>query len=271
MSNLAWEAQYDAAIAAVLQDAGVDAIDVVPGRYFPDPASVAPDDAYRVRDVWRERGVQIVGMQSLLFGTTGLNLFGDAAVQDAMLRHLDGVCRLGRALGATRLAFGSPRNRDASGLEPEQAAGLAVAFFRRLGEAAFAQGVVVCLEANPVAFGCNFLTTTEEAGVLVRRIDHPGIRLQFDTGAVFTNGEDLDALLAAFGDLVGHVHLSEPGLAPLSAEGRDHASTTAALRRAFPEAVVTIEMLPAEPRVEAVARAVRAARAAVPRNGASSC
>jgi hypothetical protein len=51
-------------------------------------------------------------MQALLFGTTGLNVFGDNKSQEAMLEHLRAVCRIGAGLGATKLVFGSPKNRD---------------------------------------------------------------------------------------------------------------------------------------------------------------
>ena len=65
---------------------------------------------------WAERGIEITGMQALLFGTSGLNVFGPSEVQDAMLAHLAAVCRIGAGLGAVRVVFGSPKNRDRSGL-----------------------------------------------------------------------------------------------------------------------------------------------------------
>ena len=68
-------------------------------------------------------------MQSLLFGTSGLNLFGTSEVQQAMLRHLTAICRIGAGLGATRLVFGSPKNRDRTGLTDKAALEIAVPFF----------------------------------------------------------------------------------------------------------------------------------------------
>ncbi|MGC8000720.1 sugar phosphate isomerase/epimerase, partial [Salmonella enterica] len=72
-------------------------------------------------------------MQSLLFGTTGLNLFSDE--DGVMLTRLAGVCRTGRLLGARALTFGSPKNRDRSGLDDEAVRRVATDFFRRLGDA----------------------------------------------------------------------------------------------------------------------------------------
>jgi len=261
VSNIAWDVAEDAAIADLLAGAGVIQVDLAPGKYFADPAAVAEADAERVRRWWADRGFGIAGLQSLLFGTTGLNLFSD---DGAMLARLAGVCRTGRLLGARALTFGSPKNRDRTGLDDEAVRRVAVDFFRRLGDAAAREGVVVCLEANPVRYGCNFMTGTDEAAEMVRAVDHPAIRLQLDVGTIAVNGEDPEAMIAAHADLIGHVHASEPGLAPLGDGGAPHAAAAAALRRERPELTVTVEMLTpdGEPALQAVGRAVRTANAA---------
>lgn len=85
ISNIAWDVSDDEAVAALLRRYEVDAIDTAPGKYFPDPRQATLDDINRVRHGWEARGIEITGMQALLFGTTGLNLFGDAATRAAML------------------------------------------------------------------------------------------------------------------------------------------------------------------------------------------
>lgn len=107
ISNIAWDIAEDQAMAALLKRYGIDAIDVAPGKYFLDPATATTGQISDVRDVWAERGIDITGMQALLFGTQGLNLFAGPASQTAMLQHLSAVCRIGAGLGATRLVFGS--------------------------------------------------------------------------------------------------------------------------------------------------------------------
>lgn len=70
-----------------------------------------------------------------------------------MLEHLRAVCRIGAGLGATRLVFGSPKNRDRSGLSDAQALEQAVSFFRRLGNTAQEHGVIVWqpgAQPNPI-------------------------------------------------------------------------------------------------------------------------
>ena len=108
ISNIAWSPDDDPKVVGLLANHGVDAIDVAPSKYFPDFAAARSSDVARVRQWWSEQGIEIVGMQALLFGTQGLNLFGEPAIQDLMLRHLGHACRIAEGLGARFLVFGSP-------------------------------------------------------------------------------------------------------------------------------------------------------------------
>lgn len=261
ISNIAWDVPEDAALARLLRQYAVDAIDVAPSKYFADPAHAADQDIARVKDWWADKGIAITGMQSLLFGTTGLNLFGPAQVQDAMLGHLAAVCRIGARLGATRLVFGSPKNRDRSGLTDAEAMALAVPFFRRLGDIAQSLGVLICLEPNPPRYGANFMTTTAETAGVVEQVGHTAIRMQLDVGALTINGEDAATELARSARLVGHVHLSEPDLLPLGDGATDHAKVHAALELYLSDPLVSIEMLATknEPHLVSIERALQAA------------
>ena len=261
ISNIAWDVSEDQDVAMLLQRYGMDAIDIAPGKYFPEPKMADGVKIARVRSGWAERGITITGMQALLFGTTGLNLFAAPEVQKAMLDHLNAVCRIASGLGATRLVFGSPKNRDRTGLTDAQADEAAVVFFRRLGDIADSHGVLMCLEPNPTCYGCNFMTGTEEAAKIVQRVSHSAIRMQLDTGTVVINGEDPERMVTRFAHLIGHVHASEPNLAILGDVATDHGKVAAALSKTLPGHVVSIEMLAAknEPHLNAIERAIQVA------------
>jgi len=242
ISNIAWDIAEDTSVAKLLGKFGVDAIDVAPGKYFPDPASAKDKEIANIRRWWADHGIEITGMQALMFGTTGLNVFGDDGSQEAMLGHLQAVCRIGAGLGAVRLSFGSPKNRDRSGLSDSEALEHAVNFFRRLGCFAQQYGVIVCLEPNPTHYGANFMTTSEEAAYVVEAVDIAAIRMQFDTGTLTINGEDPEAVLTRSSRLIGHIHASEPDLVPLGDGGTDHQLMHKMLMKHLPESVVSIEM-----------------------------
>lgn len=88
ISNLAWDVKEDLEVANLLNLFNVDAIDIAPGKYFPEPASASIADIHAVKDWWQERGIDIIGMQALLFGTTGLNVFGSESIQKKTTRSL---------------------------------------------------------------------------------------------------------------------------------------------------------------------------------------
>lgn len=258
ISNIAWDVADDEAVASLLNKYKIDAIDVAPGKYFPDPKNTSAADITHVRDWWHQRGISITGMQALLFGTTGLNLFGSSETQAAMLNHLNAVCRIGAGLGATKLVFGSPRNRDRSALSEHLVQDKAIAFFRRLGDIANQQGVLVCLEPNPTCYGANFMTNSFETASIVSAVDHSAIRMQLDTGAITINGEDSRKTIKKYTALIGHVHASEPDLVTLGDGNTDHAVVAESLFIYLPEQIVTIEMLPAKSgsNLDAIERAI---------------
>ena len=260
-SNIAWDPSEDAEVASLLGRFEVDAIDVAPSKYFTDPHTTAAGEISGVRRWWERRGIQVTGMQSLLFGAAGLNLFGSVDSQDAMLGHLDAICRVAAGLGAPRLVFGSPKNRDRSGVADDRVLQTAVSFFRRLGGIAGSHGVTVCLEPNPPRYGANFMTDANETASVVRAVDHPAIRMQLDTGAMQINGEDPVTVLRTSAELVGHVHASEPDLVPLGDGGTDHRAVAGALMDTLPDHVVSIEMVATadEPHLASMERALGAA------------
>ena len=243
ISNIAWDTVEDEAVFKLLHHFSVDAIDVAAGKYFPELTEATDADIAKVKHWWEERGIAITGMQALLFGTTGLNVFGSTESQQAMLRHLTAVCRIASGLGATRLVFGSPKNRDRGHLTDQETMDIAVPFFQQLGDIAQNYGVLMCLEPNPPCYGANFMINSVETAQVVQVINHPAIKMQLDTGAITINGEDAAEILQDYAPLIGHIHASEPNLLPLGDGSTDHAKIATALTQQLPNHIVSIEML----------------------------
>ena len=243
ISNIAWDVVEDEAIAQLLCRNGIDAVDVAPGKYFPDLFSASDEKIKSVKGWWAERGIEITGMQALLFGSSGLNMFGSTSVRNAMLMQLAAVCRVGGGLGATRVVFGSPKNRDRTQLTDQETIAVAVPFFRSFGDIAADHGVFICLEPNPSRYGANFMLTSAETARVVELVAHPSIKMQLDTGALTINQEKVDNVLDRYAQLIGHIHASEPDLLPLGDGGTDHSRMRAALAQHLPGHVVSIEMV----------------------------
>ncbi len=246
ISNIAWDISEDEQIASLLNRYSIDAIDIAPMKYFPDPEDANSVDIKKVRTWWDERGIEITGMQALMFGTKGFNIFSPIDVQQKMLKHLTEIARIGAGLGATNLVFGSPKNRDRGALAMTDANAMAVSFFQSLGEIGGRYGVTFCLEPNPSCYGANFMLDSVETAGVVSAVDHPAIKLQFDTGASTINAEQPAVVIHEYAHLIGHIHASEPGLVSLGEGTTDHATMGRCLNEAFPDSIVSIEMLSAK-------------------------
>jgi D-psicose/D-tagatose/L-ribulose 3-epimerase len=230
ISNIAWPNEDDAMVASVMSTYDITGIEIAPTKVWPDPTEVHElvIDEYRQR--WEDRGITVVAMQALLYGQPELTIFGDEATRQRTLDYLIKIMRVGRHLGARALVFGSPKNRKVGALEKIKAHDIAVDLFRRAGSAAQDHGVVLCIEANPVEYQCDFVNTTPEAVALVKAVDNPGFGLHLDTAGITMSEETADSLGEAI-QLAHHFHASEPYLAPVGESGVDHDAMAGALRK----------------------------------------
>jgi sugar phosphate isomerase/epimerase len=237
VSNIAWRPDEDADALALLADLGVRGLEIAPGIAFGNEADPFGPSAAAVSDL-RNRldrhGLELVSMQSLLFGVSGAALFeGDEALS-RLVEGLERAILLARRLGIPNLVYGSPATRRIPhGLRLDRAEAIATGTFRRLGDLCVAAGTRLALEPNPKAYGADYLTTTSEAGRAVRQIDHPGVTLNFDLGALAMNGERAQAgtLFGEFRDVVSHVHVSEPDLGPAPSDQEAFGEAASAILR----------------------------------------
>lgn len=220
MSNIAWRPEEADECLALLQAAGARGLEIAPGLTFPheaDPFNPSPAAASKLFASLDGHDLQLVSMQSLLFGVQSARLFGTPAERDAFEAGLQRAIKLAATLGIPNLVMGSPGNRVIpQGMDRKHAEDIARSVFRRLGDLALTAGTRLALEPNPAAYGTNFLTSLIEAIEFAVYVDHPAVTVNFDIGALHMNGEfDRGPELYRYGrNFISHVHISEPNLAP---------------------------------------------------------
>ena len=102
------------------------------------------------------------------------------------------------------------------------------------------------LLSTSLIYQCNFFTQTKDTIAFLKMLNHPHVLLQLDLGAVLTNKESLNEILKAGGDMIGHIHISEPHLAPLT--DLNHLEFANQLKQNHGDRYATIEM--SEPKQE---------------------
>lgn len=242
VSNIAWPAEQDAAVAALLPTLGVRGIEIAPTRLFPDPLDASDADIDAVRQFWKAHGIDIVAAQSLLFGRPDLTLFESEEKRRETHAYLSGIIQLCAKLGAESLVFGSPKNRRRGEMPHDDAVRIATEFFDDLADIAQAEGTCLVFEANPPQYGADFCTTAADAIDLVAAVNHPAFRLHLDTACVTLADDPLPETFAAL-PLLRHFHVSAPNLAPPSpTDGVDHPAFAALLGNHRPSGWVSLEM-----------------------------
>lgn len=243
ISNIAWDIHEDAEVSEILQSHNVDAIDIAPGKYLKKYPSFSKNKILQVRKWWASKGIEIIGMQSLLFGVKDVSLFENKEFRENMFNVLTQVFIIGQLFGARKLVFGSPKNRHKGILNIKEADTIARDFFLRLGDQAALYGVTLCIEPNPVEYGCDYITSSRQAIELVTEIDHPAVKIQLDTGACILNHESIDDIVSGLDSYIGHIHISEPNLVEIGSLKTDHSNISELLQKYSCNEPITIEML----------------------------
>ena len=246
VSNIAWPAEADELVAAILRGHGVQGVEIAPTKTWPQPLEASPASVRAYRETWEERGLPIVSMQALLYGRPELTIFDDVATRRRTRDYLAGIIELAAELGAKALVFGSPKSRRRGSLTPEKADEIAIPFFREMGRIAAERGIDFCLEPNPVDYGCDYATRAAEGLDLVCRADQEGFGLHLDAAAMMLAGDAPAESIARAGTRLRHFHASEPFLAPIGSAVVDHQLFAQALRACRYDRWVSIEMKQAD-------------------------
>ena len=237
VSNIAWSPERDETVLSLLKKHGFSGVEIAPTRLFPEAPYDKTEEAKAVKNDLENRfGLEIPSMQSIWYGVTD-RIFGTAEERTRLTAYSRKAIGFAEAISCKNLVFGCPKNRSLpDGADP----GIAVPFFRELGEYAKAHNTVVAMEANPPIYNTNYINTTGEALALIREVDSDGFRLNLDVGTMVENREDVSVLEGSEA-LIHHVHISEPGLVPV--QRRELHKELAAFLRSFGyEGFVSIEV-----------------------------
>lgn len=259
VSNIAWDPSDDALVVDVLRREGLSGIEIAPTKWRERPFDARSSEIAAYRRMWEDRGLRIVSLQALLFGRPDLQLFGETRAQ--LHDYLKRVVDFAATVDAHALVFGSPKNRVRGSLSMSDAMSSAADFLRDIGAYCAERGTMICIEANPVEYGCDFVTTTGEAVALCRAANHPGIRVNVDVGGITMSHEGVSPSIESARDVIGHFHASEPNLEEIGAASA-HGDAGRALRSIDYSNWISIEMRAAGDNVAAVERAIRKVKAA---------
>ncbi len=242
ISNIAWFSNEDDDIYEIMKANGFTGLDIAPARICSDPQNCTVEQGHEYQKIISKYDLKFIGMQSLLFGTNGFNIFGEAKVVEDTLEYLKEMVNYASKLGIKILVFGSPKNRLIGELDYDDAYQRAIEFFRRIGEYAASHNVIFCIEPNPTEYGADFITNTFDGIQLVKDVSHEGFKLHLDLGTMIMNEESICDVIEKGIEHIAHVHISVPNLMQVCDFEKKIAELAHALHENRYEHYVAIEM-----------------------------
>ena len=255
ISNIAWTDADDEAMLSLLPSLGVNAVELAPTRIWAE-WEFAESDVSAYRKFLQTKGLACSSLQAIVYKKPDLKVFGSAAERAGLVAHLKRVADLAALLGTKPLVFGAPKNRDRGDLDEKTAFAQAADLFAEVGDYCQQQGVCLCIEPNPVDYGCNFVTDSQSGAQLVRSVNSPGFRLHLDAAGMYLAGEDIPHALSSTIDVLEHVHISEPNLGNFSAPQVAHEQVAATLRSLDWNKWISIEMRASDDAIANVKQAI---------------
>lgn len=242
LSNIAWDESEEINVIPLLNEYEISAIEVAPAKVVNDLATFTDTDVIRYKNKWRNLGFEISSMQALLFGGPNGNIFGTKKEKNEISEYLLRIIEMGGMLGATRLVFGSPKNRIRNNIQQSDAFDIAAEFFQPLANYAHQCNTMLCIEPNPKYYNCDFVNTTKEALSLVEMINHPGFGVHVDIAGMYLSEEPLYDNLMLLQNKIFHYHISEKDLAPINNSKIAHDKAVKALMDIDYQGWLSIEM-----------------------------
>ena len=208
-SNIGFLPEDDETAYGLLMRLGYEGLEIAPTRFVGDaPYDQCAAAATKAAALHAQYGLCIASMQSMWYGMQGNIFVPDDAAR--LTQYTEKAILFAQAIGCKSMVFGCPKNRN---VPDGKSAADAQPFFAHIAAVANAHGTAIALEANAPVYGTNFINTSEAAFAFAQNIPH--LKVNYDFGTVLMNGESL-ATLDKHLDLVSHVHISEPALAPIA-------------------------------------------------------
>jgi len=242
VSNVSWYNNDIDDFIAFISSLDCKGIELAASMIWDEPLDSTYDERKELRRKIEDAGLQLTGLQALLYTHQELALFKGEQSRREMLEYLTGMMDLCHDLGGEVLVFGSPRNRNIGKMPLEKAHSIASEFFHELGRRAWDRGLFFCIE--PLGrVETDFINTVYEAEAFIRKEEiSKGLGLHIDTKGLIDEDEVDAPYLSECFSRAKHVHLNDPGLTAPGSTGYDHRLICKRINESDYSRFISIEM-----------------------------
>lgn len=197
-------------IFAFIAELGYLGLEIAPFTLASDIHSITAATRRELKLRAKNAGISIIGLHWLLKNTQGLHLTSDdPEVQRNTGAYLSALAECCADLGGNILVLGSPQQRSLRpGVSRDQAYNFAAKTISFCLPILENTGVYLALE--PLARAeTNFLNTAAEAVTLIKKIDHPHIKLHLDVKAMSDESTPIPEIIHTSKTDLVHFHAND--------------------------------------------------------------
>ncbi len=246
ISNIAWKVHENKKIYKLMINKGFEGLEIAPGLYVNNksPYDTDIDFLIRLKNKVEKKDLNLVSMQSILYGTNGLFLFENEESRKKMMNYLIKAIDFAAVLKLSNIVFGSPKNRIVPNeMSYEKSENISIEFFKKLGDYANKKGTCIGFEANASEYGGNWMVETLQAVEFIKKVNSNGFELNLDLGTMILNNENEYILKDAL-PYANHIHISEAFLKPVPQNVEFHEIMAKSLKASNYKGYLSIEMKP---------------------------
>ncbi len=253
--NETFEGWDHARVCGRIAELGYGGLEVAPFTLAPRITDVTAARRTELRRLAEAAGVRIIGLHWLLAKTEGFHLTSaDASVRRRTGEYLAELACATTDLGGNILVLGSPAQRMVPpGATRRQAEDNALDAIRHCLPALEQTGALLCLEPLAPA-ETDFLNTAAEAVGLIRRLDHPNVRLHLDVKAMAAEADSAPDVIRANAAYTAHFHANDPNKRGPGFGDTDFKPIFRALKETGYSGWVSVEVFDYSPDPDTIAR-----------------
>jgi len=209
--NETFEGWDHARVCEVAAKHGYTGLEVAPFTLANRITDVTSPQRADLRRTAEKAGLTIIGLHWLLAKTEGFHLTSqDSAIRQRTGEYLAELARAAADLGGDVLVLGSPFQRNLpEGMPRSEGDELAADTLRHCLKALEENQVFLCLEPLTPA-ETNFMINAAEGVTLIRKLNHPNVKLHLDVKAMSSEGTPVPDIIRANREHMRHFHANDP-------------------------------------------------------------
>ena len=234
---------------------GYTGLEVAPFTLAPRITDVSAARRTELRRQAESAGMPIIGLHWLLAKTEGFYLTTpDAAIRATTADYFIALAEACAELGGHLMVLGSPLQRNLlPGVSHAEADRYALDTLARCLPTLERTGVTLCLEPLGPS-ETDYLNTAAEAVALMKKLDHPNVKLHLDVKAMSTESMPIPDVIRANAKHTAHFHANDPNRRGPGFGDVKFEPIFAALKESKYNGWVSVEVFDYSPNPETIAR-----------------